>query len=236
MGPGRPTAGGGRATLLRHGLRFVANVLIVSGLLVIGDVGITLAWQEPISSIYAGLKQSQLADTLAHAGDRQRYGSDPRSIASAARAMRRRATPGDPIGRITIARIKISFVVVEGTNTASLSRGPGHYRDTSWPGLPGTVAIAGHRTTYLAPFHKLGLVKPGDPIVLEMPYGRFVYRAVLRKIISPHAYRYVTGSVGYDRLALTACHPLYSARQRIVVFARLVALGAPTRLWHRGQV
>jgi sortase A len=226
VAPGGWTPGIGRAPLLRRGLRFVSDVLIVSGVLVICDVVITLTWQEPISSLYAGLKQRALTDELAHAS-RQRYASDPRSIALAARAMRRRAKPGDPIGRIKIARMKISFAVVEGTDTASLSKGPGHYRDTSWPGLPGTVAIAGHRTTYLAPFHKLGLVKPGDPIVLEMPYGRFVYRAVLRKIVPPKAYRYVTGSVGYDRLALTACHPLYSARQRIVVFARLISRGAP---------
>ena len=63
----------------------------------------------------------------------------------------------------------------------------------------------------------------------ETSYGRFVYRTELRRMISPRAYRYVLRRTGYDRLALTACHPLYSARQRIVVFARLRSVQARGR-------
>lgn len=123
----------------------------------------------------------------------------------------------------------IDFVVVQGTDGASLRRGPGHYPDTPLPGRHGTVAIAGHRTTWLAPFRRLDRMRPGDPIVVETSYGRFVYRTELRRTISPRAYRYVLRRTGYDRLALTACHPLYSARQRIVVFARLRSVQARGR-------
>jgi sortase A len=82
------------------------------------------------------------------------------------------------------------------------------------------VAIAGHRTTYLAPFRHIDELKPGDQIVLRMPYGEFTYIVQFHRIVLPTAL-WVTKNVGYDRLVLSACNPLYSAAQRIVVFARL---------------
>ena len=109
---------------------------------------------------------------------------------------------------------------MQGTGTADLRRGPGHYPDTPLPGQRGTVAIAGHRTTYGAPFHDVDDLRRGDAIVLSMPYGRFTYRVQRTRIVEPTATE-VTDPVGYDRLVLSACHPLYSAAQRIIVFARL---------------
>ena len=226
--------GGGRNDVMRRTVRAVSSVLVVSGLLLLADATITVIWQEPISALRAKSSQGALTDQLA--ADRalhrlrlqvlRRPMNERRRMAFLAEAMRRAAKPGDPIGRIRVSRMKISFVVVQDTGSASLREGPAHYRDTVWPGLRGTVGIAGHRTTYLAPFRKLNTVRPGDPIVVEMPYGRFVYRAEQRKIVSPHAYNYVMRPVGYDRLALTACHPLYSDNQRMVVFARLVSMQA----------
>ena len=86
-----------------------------------------------------------------------------------------------------------------------------------------TVAIAGHRTTYLAPFRHIDALTSGDRIVLKMPYGRFTYVVQYRKIVLPSAL-WVTKTMGYDRLVLSACNPLYSAAQRIIVFARLQQL------------
>ena len=106
------------------------------------------------------------------------------------------------------------------TGTSDLRKGPGHYPATPLPGQHGTVGIAGHRTTYGAPFHDIDKLKPGDRIELSMPYGRFTYRVERTRIVPPTA-TWVTDSVGYDRLILSACHPLYSAAQRIVVFAKL---------------
>jgi sortase A len=83
-----------------------------------------------------------------------------------------------------------------------------------------TVAVAGHRTTYLAPFRRINELAPGDRIVVTMPYGRFVYRVEYHRIVLPTAL-WVTHNLGYDRLVLSACNPLYSAAQRIIVFARL---------------
>jgi sortase A len=116
--------------------------------------------------------------------------------------------------------IGVSEVVVEGTGTGDLRKGPGHYPATPLPGQHGTVGIAGHRTTYGAPFHDVDDLRKGDRIELAMPYGRFTYRVERTRIVPPTATE-VTDRVGYDRLILSACHPLYSAAQRIVVFARL---------------
>ena len=90
---------------------------------------------------------------------------------------------GDAIGKITIPAIGVDEFVVEGTDTASLRKGPGHYPSTPLPGERGTTAIAGHRTTYGAPFRRLDKLKRGDRITLDMPYGRFVYRVERLKIV-----------------------------------------------------
>jgi sortase A len=222
---------------VRQALRALSTVLIISGALLIADAGLTLVWQEPISAVYAKLQQRQLAgqlNDLENLTDLQlraleRLRTENRRIAFLARLLRRRSDPGDAIGRIKIKRIGINFVVVEGTKPEDLRKGPGHYGDTPFPGIRGTVAMAGHRTTYLAPFRKLDKMRRGDLITLEMPYGRFTYRTELRRIVDPGAYAYVTARRRYDRLALTACHPLYSAAQRIVVFARLVDVQARGR-------
>jgi sortase A len=220
---------------MRRVLRALSTILIVAGVLLIADAGLTLAWQEPISAIYARLTQNQLGDDLRHLErvpptELQRRAlarlrTEQRRIAFLARVQRRQSKPGDAIGRIRIRKIGISFVVVQGIDGSSLQKGPGHYPDTRFPGLPGTVAIAGHRTTYLAPFRHINDLHKGNVIELEMPYGRFTYSVEKTRIVAPSEYS-VIRSVGYPRLVLTACHPLYSAAQRIVVFARQVAVQA----------
>ena len=118
------------------------------------------------------------------------------------------------------------YVLVEGTDGESLRKGPGHYPHTGLPGQGRTVAIAGHRTTFLAPFRTIDQLEPGDPIEIRMPYGRFVYSVVRTRIVEPSAI-WVTRDVDHEQLVLTACHPLYSAAKRIVVFARLLRSRGP---------
>jgi sortase A len=209
-------------------VRFVASVLIVSGALLLLDVAVTLAWQEPISALIANHEQSQLRHQLTRleklsAGDGRAVAStrdEPARFAALAARAKTRVRTGHALGRISLPSLAESIVLVQGTDSASLRKGPGHYPDTPLPGQAGTVAIAGHRTTYLAPFRKLDQLDPGDQVVLEMPYGRFVYTVQETRIVGPRAF-WVTKSVGYPRLVLTACHPLYSAAKRIVVFAKL---------------
>jgi sortase A len=216
---------------VRSTLRLLSTLLIVSGTLLLADAGATLVWEEPVSSLYAQFQQGDLQGQL----DRlERVKPTPleekalkklpdpkRRLAFAARSLDRRTHEGDAVGKILIDRIGLSSVVVEGTDAGDLRKGPGHYPGTPLPGQRGTVAIAGHRTTYGAWFRRLNQLDPGDTVELSMPYGRFTYAVQQRKIVPPTA-TWVTHRVGYDRLVLSACHPLYSAAKRIVVFAKLV--------------
>jgi sortase A len=216
---------------VKRALRPLSTVLVVVGALLLVDAGLTLLWQEPVSALYSRLQQGRLDDRLARlegteptALDRRvlsRLGTLDRRVAYAARALDRRTEAGDPLGRIRMPAIGVSTVVVAGTDAASLRLGPGHYPGTPLPGARGTVAIAGHRTTYGAPFRKLDRLRSGDRVEVAMPYGTFVYEVRRRRIVAPTA-TWVTRNAGFDQLILSACHPLYSAAQRIVVFARLV--------------
>jgi len=213
---------------MRRALRSLSTVLIVVGALLLADAVATLVWQEPLSALYGHVQQGKLEDRLSAIERAPLAAVDQRALsrldasrrlAFAARALKRRSKPGDPLGRIRMPRIGVSEVFVEGTGTADLRKGPGHYPATPLPGQRGTIGIAGHRTTYGAPFHDVDDLRPGDRIELAMPYGRFTYRVERTRIVPPTATE-VTDRVGYDRLVLSACHPLYSAAQRIVVFAR----------------
>jgi sortase A len=214
----------------RAALRALSTVLIVSGALLLADAGATLLWQEPLSALYARSQQGGLESRLdrlerqpptpVEAKALQKLPDPKRRLTFAARSLDRRTQEGDPVGRIAIDRIGLTTVVVEGTGAGDLRKGPGHYPGTPLPGQRGTVAIAGHRTTYGAPFRQIDKLRPRDAIVLAMPYGRFTYRVERTRIVKPTDV-WVTQRVSYDRLILSACHPLYSAAQRIVVFARL---------------
>jgi sortase A len=191
---------------VRPVLRFVASVMMVSGTLLIADAAVTLLWQEPVSAYVANQHQEELRTAFV----------DPPE-----RVIRRQPLKGDSIARIQIPSIGVDEYVVEGTDLESLRKGPGHYPDTPLPGEQGTTAIAGHRTTYGAPFRHIDELDRGDRIIVDMPDGRFIYRVEESKIVDDQDLS-VLNPVGYRRLMLSACHPLYSAAQRIIVYARQV--------------
>jgi sortase A len=211
-------------------LRIVSIMLITAGLVVMADAGLTLLWQEPLSAAYGSFKQGQAADQLNELETQYPTPEDlaaiagVKGIAKKARVLADRFEPhlqeGHAIGRIKIDRIGLSIVVVQGTDTASLEKGPGHYRNTPIPGQPGTVAIAGHRTTYLAPFRHINDIEDGDEIRIEMPYAGFTYTVEKHEVVDPSDVGIIK-PVGYDRLVLTACHPPYSAAHRYAIFAKL---------------
>jgi sortase A len=215
---------------MRAAWRFIGAVIAVTGLLLIADVAVTLVWQEPISALIAQRQQSRLGNQLKALdrlaiGDARAHAASPRPLALLARREAGRVQTGDALGRIRLPTLHRAYVVVQGTDASSLRRGPGHYPHTALPGEPGTVAIAGHRTTYLAPFRTIDQLHPGDPVVLSMPYGTFTYRVQRTRVVQPTAL-WITRNAGHPTLVLSACHPLYSASHRIVVFARLVAEAA----------
>lgn len=131
---------------------------------------------------------------------------------------------GKALGRLVIPRLGLRTVVVNGTRWGEdLSRGPGKYEQTVLPGLGGLTAIAGHRTTFGAPFRHIDDLEAGDPITLELPYGTFRYRVVGHRIVDKADWSIIRPR-GYEALVLSACHPLYSAAQRWIVVARLASV------------
>ncbi len=215
---------------LRRLIRDVSSVLMIAGLLLVLDAGITLVWQEPVTAVIGLIKRSEINNqylsfqtaplTQVETHALVKLPSFHDRIAYLARREQHQVPTGDAIGHISIPKLGVGYSVVQGTDEASLEKGPGHYPGTAFPGLGQTVAIAGHRTTYLAPFRHLDALKPGDKIVLKMPYAEFTYAVQYRQIVPPTAL-WVTDNVGYERLVLSACNPLYSAAQRIIIFARL---------------
>ena len=134
--------------------------------------------------------------------------------------------PGEALARIENPAIGLDKIVVEGVGRGDLRKGPGHYPDTPLPGQPGNAAIAGHRTTYGAPFNRIDELGDGDEIIVTTPQGRFVYEFAAQEIVDPSEVS-VLEDKGDDRLTLTSCHPKYSARQRIIVTATLADEPAP---------
>lgn len=211
--------------------RVLAYALIVLGGLVLIDAAVTLVWQEPLTALYAVLRQDALGGDL-HALERAQptalerralasLPDERRRIAYLARALERHAAAGSPVGRIVIPEINANYVVVKGTGTSELESGPGVYSDTAFPGVPGTSAIAGHRTTWLAPFRDINLLRPGNHILLYMPYAHFTYTVVGQRVVLPTDVSAAVSEVGYTRLVLSACTPLFSASHRLLVYARL---------------
>jgi sortase A len=220
---------------VRPTLRFVASVLICSGVLMLLDAGLTVTWQEPVSAFIAARQQGALDDQLEDA----RAVLAPVEAASAGeknvrKRVRRLAgawgdhvEKGDAVGRIVLPTLDREYAVVEGTDLTTLRKGPGHYPKTALPGQGGTVAVAGHRTTYGAPFRPVDKLERGDEIVMDMPYGRLTYEVEKTQVVEPTAL-WVTDRVpGRERLVLSACEPLYSAAKRIIVFARLTSVEQP---------
>ncbi len=233
---------------MRRLAHILSIALITAGLLVVVDVGITLAYQEPLSSIYSSIKQSEKASQLKsleteflsveetqeiqQASERATEKKEPEALhqdfARLGERLVNESKPGDALGRIEAPDMAgLNMVFVQGTDESSLELGPGHYPETAMPGQGKTVAIAGHRTTYLAPFRHIDSMKQGDKITLKMPYGTFVYAVQKTEIVDPSDVG-VIHETGYERLVLSACNPLYSASQRFIVFAKLVRSEAPS--------
>jgi sortase A len=219
-----------RSERRRRVLRALSTVLIAAGLLVLVDAVLTLVWQEPLTALQTSMGQRGLRGDLRHleakgptplearvlaglAGERRR-------IAFLARSLQQHTAPGDAIGRLKIGRLDADFVMVKGADPSDLRKGPGTFDGMPLPGAGPTVAIAGHRTTYGAPFRHLDDLKSGDRVTVEMPYATFTYRVQRTRIVAPDAVS-VLRDAGYGRLVLSACHPLFSAAQRIVVVSRL---------------
>jgi sortase A len=222
--------------------RRVAIVMGVVGTLLLAEAAVTLAWKEPVTAYIASRTQDDLDKQLDDLGKQRVSLAAPeqRSLAAIrdtdARTKKRMSLlaarldesvpEGEALGRIQIDRIGIDFVFVQGIDGASLRKGPGHYHGaTVLPGQEGVVGIAGHRTTYEAPFSEVDSLEAGDKITLRMPYGVFTYEVTGHRIVpADYSHAFTTDEAGSgQRLVLSACHPRYSSEERILVDSKLVA-------------
>jgi sortase A len=220
---------------VRRVLRILSTALITAGIVILADVAVTLAWKEPVSTIYGSIQQGQAEDELEELRDEFPSPADLRALERVDGVRQKagvladrfadqvRERNGEGIGRVRIPRLDLDTVLVEGTDTGTLKKGPGRYPDTAVPGQGETIGIAGHRTTYLAPFRHIDELEEGDEVIVEMPYATFTYEVEQVDIVDPSDVQ-IVDDVGYERLVLTACHPLYSAAQRYAVFAELAGV------------
>jgi sortase A len=212
-------------------LRALAILLIAAGALALLDGLVTLVWQEPITALVALVRQDHLSSDLRQVERAPPTPVEQRALASLTEERTRisylageeeRHSANDaPVGRIWIPRVDANYVVVKGTDTEDLKSGPGIYPETRFPGTPGTTAIAGHRTTWLAPFREINFLKPGNHIMLYMPYAHFTYTVTGQRVVSPNDVNAAIAQVGYTRLVLSACTPVFTAEKRLLVYARL---------------
>ncbi len=213
--------------------RLVVTLLLVSSLL-FAESALTVLWKEPFTAFLTARAQSDLTEQLEKRGAAEPIdGADATRLAAIEdvdertrermdllASRERDAVPeGDALGLLSIDEIGLETVVVQGTESATLRKGPGHYDETRLPGEGKPVGIAGHRTTYDAPFRKLDDLEPGDEVTLKMSYGLFTYEVTRERIVPADFKDAFLGRA--EELVLSACHPLYSASERILVYATL---------------
>ncbi|HEY3961852.1 MAG TPA: class E sortase [Gaiellaceae bacterium] len=200
-------------------------LLIAAGLLGLAWVVTVWRWQDPFTAVYTHIQQDRLSREYDRNALAFRSQISARTLAADAAAYAATLHAGSPAGRLTISRIGLHMVVVQGTDEASLKKGPGHEPSTGLPGQGRLIYIAGHRTTYLAPFSHIDRIRIGDRIVFTVPYGTFVYR-VIRHYVVPSDDLAVLKPTGQEVLRLQACHPRFFATHRYIVDAAPVATPA----------
>ena len=215
----------------RRALRIAGTFLAVAGALVLVWVVVVWRWQDPFTALYTHWKQHQLSQAY----ERRFSAYEPaelrrnevsvsartKVIAREARLYRIHSGRGQAIGRIRVPRLDLNMILVNGTDHSSLTKGPGRDRRTYMPGEGQLVYIAGHRTTYLAPFAHIERLRSGDAVTLDVPYATFRYRVFKHRIVGAHEMS-VLRSHGVEVVELQACHPRFFASQRYIAYARLV--------------
>jgi sortase A len=213
--------------------RILSWLLIAAGALLLVWVIVVWRWQDPFTAVYTHIEQRHLA----HSYERRVSAFQPhlisthtvsvatleKQVASEARAYERTLHTGDPVGRLKVGRIGLKMVVVEGTDDETLKKGPGHYEPSALPGEGHLIYVAGHRTTYLAPFADINNIRIGDYVTMSVPYGTFTYRVTRHYIVRSDQLS-VLRDHGQEILRLQACHPRFFASHRYIVDAKLVSV------------
>jgi sortase A len=213
---------------LRRTLHVLGTVLAVAGVLTLFWALLVWQWQDPFTAIYTKWQQHQLASqydkrlqTFAPKISTVNQAAERESIAREARRYRKSSARGEVIGRLRVPRMGVNMLLVNGTDHDTLKKGPGRDERTFMPGENRLVYIAGHRTTYLAPFSHIDRLRSGDRITIEVPYGTFIYAVTRHRIVKATDLS-VLRSPRHELVELQACHPRFFASHRYISYARLL--------------
>jgi sortase A len=215
---------------LRRLIRWSGTLIIVGGSLLLAWALLVWQWQDPFTALYTRWEQRDLTQAYEEQVERFRTRTPvrpsekpvtPVQIAEQARAYRLALGEGDAVGRLKIPKLDLSMIVVNGTRSNTLKKGPARHRQTFLPGEGKLIYIAGHRTTYSAPFSDIDDLRPGDRVFLELPYATFEYRVRGHRIVEAHQVS-VLRSRGREEVALQACWPRFFASHRYIAYARPV--------------
>ena len=211
----------------------IGTFLLVIGLGVLAWAATVYFWKDPFTTAYTAYEQRRLASNLDEQFDNWHPTREPVAesgdpvkrddVSREAKRYRLASEDGDAIARIRIPELDLNLIVVNGTSVSDLRRGPGRHLETYMPGEHELVYIAGHRTTYGAPFGDINELKPGDTITLELPYATIVYRVTRHRIVDDNDVS-VLESPHHEQLVLQACHPRFFASQRYLVYATPVSV------------
>ena len=213
---------------MRRGVRLFGTLLTVAGVLTLVWALVVWQWQDPFTALYTTWKQHQLASQYdkrkssfkpAISGDTQ--AAEKASIAREAKSYRLSSARGEVIGRLRVPRMGVNMLLVNGTDHETLKKGPGRDLRTFMPGENRLVYIAGHRTTYLAPFSHIDRLRRGDRVTIEVPYATFIYSVTGHRIVKATDLS-VLRSPQHELVELQACHPRFFATHRYIAYAKLL--------------
>ena len=220
---------------MRRFTRIAGTVMVLAGVGFLAWAFTVWQWQDPFTAALNRLEQRELSHDFDRQLDEGGAALPAASVATlrdslprTAARWRRRSARGDAVARIRVPALGLSRIVVEGTDHDSLERGPGRYLGSAMPGEGELVYIAGHRTTYGAPFSRIDHLRKGDRISLELPYATFDYAVTGSRIVGA-SQTSVLKSKGHEQLVLQACHPRFFASHRYLVYAK------PIRVTPRGS-
>lgn len=212
---------------MRRLLRILGTLMILAGVGTLGWAVLVWQWQDPFTALYERYEQGKLEDRYdARAGTFRLSNAHRTSVPDAelrrvARRYRTAVKPGEPLGVLTVGSLGLRKVVVNGTDHDSLTRGPGRDLETFMPGQGQLVYIAGHRTTYGAPFSHIDEIAKGSYVTLDVPYAKFTYRVSGHIVVTADDIARLQ-SRHREELVLQACHPRFFASHRYLVYAKLV--------------
>jgi sortase A len=216
---------------MRSWVRILGTVFVVAGTLTLVWALVVWQWQDPFTALYTKWRQHQLTgqyEQRVHtfkpaipAIPDTSVAAERRSIAREARRYRLGSKRGQAVGRIRVPRMGVNMILVNGTDHDTLKKGPGRDLRTFMPGENRLVYIAGHRTTYLAPFSHIDSLRKGDRVTLEVPYGTFIYSVTGHRIVKATDLS-VLRSPRHEVVELQACHPRFFASHRYIAYAQLI--------------